>query len=416
MRSVRNIFVVVALLIFGGLTVSAARHGLAHYAYGPKGSHASGADFEHAIRLADNDPDPELFLADALYDAKRNQEAVKHCERAVALRPGDYFSWMELGYLRQLAGDLTGACQAHAQAVALAPFYGEPHWRLGTCLLAAGRRDDGFAELRAAVKSRGSYLGQFVQLAWDTTAGDPKALADAIRPSDAAGTLTVARFLRGKDLWEDSLRFYQQAGAASDPDLHGLVSDLINGKRYLDAYRVWQTNHGAESNPCSGQRGCLSDPGFETTSKLEDTGFGWCVPKPIDGVDPAIDESVASSGQKSLRIQFDGDVNPAAQVVSQLVLVRPSTRYRLSFKAKTANVKSVALPVLAVVDPASEGKTTNAAALPSGTNDWQSFAIEFSTSVRAEAVMLMLNRTACQWADCPIFGTVWLDDFTLQQV
>src|SRR5713226_1652977 len=233
MGIVKVILAAIAILICAALAVSAARHGLARYAYGSKGAHPARADFERAIRLAADDPDPELKLADALSDANGNQEAIRHCERAVSLSPGGYFSWLELGYLRKLAGDLNGACQADSQAVSLAPFYGQPHWKLGKCLLDMGRRDEAFAELLTAAKRRPSYLGEFIQLAWDTTGGDPKAMENAIRPSDSASNLAVARFFGGQKRWEDALHFYQQGGAASAGDLHGMVSDFIEANRYL---------------------------------------------------------------------------------------------------------------------------------------------------------------------------------------
>lgn len=415
MGNAKIILAAIAILICAALSVSAARHGLARYAYGTKGANPALTDFDRAIRLAGDDPDPELRLAEALSDAKRNQEAIRHCERAVSLRPNDQFSWLELGYLRKLEGDLNGACQADSQAVSLAPFYGQPHWKLGKCLLDLGRRDEAFAELRTAVKRRSSYLPGFLDLVWDSTGGDPKAMEDAIRPSDSASNLAVARFLGGQKRWEDALHFYRQGGAASEGDLHGMVSGFIGAKRYLDAYRVWQTNHAPESNQCPGGRDCLSDGGFETTSAFADVGFSWCVPNPIDAVGAGIVDAVSSSGKKSLRIQFKGDSSPSAQLVTQLILVHPSSRYRLTFKAKTQEIKSIALPVVSLIDTGLGSKAADSAVLPPGTTDWQGFTIEFTTSDHTDAVLLVLSRTACRYSDCPIFGTLWLDDFNLEK-
>ena len=62
-------------------------------------------------------------------------------------------------------------------AVRLAPFYAQPRWYLGNMLLQAGRLDEGFAELRRAVKSDPSYLPDTIQRATEAFAGDSGAIA-----------------------------------------------------------------------------------------------------------------------------------------------------------------------------------------------------------------------------------------------
>lgn len=405
----------IAILLCSVLAVNAARHGLARYAYGSKGAKATIADFERAIRLDDNDPDQQLMLANALGDAQRNQEAIKHCERAVSLRPSDQFYWLELGYLRKLGGDLEGARQAFAQAVTLAPYYGQPHWRLGKCLVDMERRDEGFAELRTAVRRRPSYLGAFIELAWNSNGDDPKAMEDAIRPDDSRSNIAVAGFLADKGSWEDAVHFYHRSGAAGDGYLRGMVRSFIDKKRYLDAYRVWQTNHASGPNQCLVERGCLYDAGFEVTDKLEDSDFVWCVAAQMDSAGAEIDGSVANSGKRSLRIDYHGDSSTSAQLVSQLVLVRPSSRYQLTFRVKTKDLKSIALPIFSIIDTGLASKVAESPALPLGTADWRGVTLEFTTLDHTDAVTLVLSRTACEYADCPIFGTVWLDDFAIEK-
>jgi len=411
----RIVLAAIAILICVALAASAGRHGLARYAYGVKGANPTIADFERAIHLAADDPDPELNLANALADANRNQEAVRHCEHAVALRPGDEFSWLELGYVRRLAGDLEGACQDFSQAVSLAPYYGQPHWKLGKCLLDLGRSDEAYAELRTAVHRRPSYRPAFIRLVWDYTEGDPKAMEDAIKPNDSASNIAVANFLVEQKRWEDALHFYQQAGAASESYLHEMVRQFVAANRYLDAYKVWLSNHTVASDHCLDERGCIYDSSFENDRKFEDDGFSWSVAGTIDGVTVKIDDSAASSGKKSLGISFQGDSSPSVHVVSQLILVRPSSRYHLTFKAKTADLKSVALPVFSLIDRGLSSQVAESSVLPSGTTRWQDFDIEFTTSDHTDAVMLVLSRVPCRWSECPIFGTLWLDDFMLER-
>ena len=55
---------------------------------------------------------------------------------------------------------------------------------------------------------------------------------------------------------------------------------------------------------------------------------------------------------------------------------------------------------------------------PSGTNGWQKVTLDFKTSAKGDAIIVRLSRAACSEQDqiCPIFGTIWYDDFSLQRV
>ena len=53
---------------------------------------------------------------------------------------------------------------------------------------------------------------------------------------------------------------------------------------------------------------------------------------------------------------------------------------------------------------------------PTGDNDWQRISIPFKTGAKSEAIVIRINRASCgDNAVCPIFGTVWYDDFDLKR-
>jgi tetratricopeptide (TPR) repeat protein len=404
----------IAILICSVLAVRAARHGLARYTYEAKTGSPEIEDLNRAIQLNPDDPEPHLLMAEALADANQNEQAIKHCERAIMLRPGDHFSWLELGYLRKISGDLPGACQAFSQAVALAPYYGQSHWKFGKCLLSMGKRDEAFAELRTAAHRQPAYLEGFLELVWKNTDGTAKAIGNAVRPQDAASNIAVGRFLLGKWRWRDALVFYNQAGTDSASDRQELINRFVLAKRFPQAYQIWQLDHASESNSCIDERGCIFDSSFEATRKFEEAGFGWQVAN-NRSIIAEIDEGVASSGKKSLRIQFQGEAELSGSLLSQFVLVLPSTKYRLTFKAKTNDILSGGLLLFSVVDTLGN-KVDVSSDLPSGTQDWQIFSMEFTTSDQTDAVVLGLGRAPCGWSRCPIFGTLWLDEFTLRKL
>jgi hypothetical protein len=102
--------------------------------------------------------------------------------------------------------------------------------------------------------------------------------------------------------------------------------------------------------------------------------------------------------------------------VAQLVVVEPQTRYRLEWYARTEDLRSAGTPLFQIVDETDGTILGTSPAISSGTTNWQLVSIEFGTKANTEAVRLRINRTACgEDPICPIFGTVWYDDFNLQR-
>ena len=95
-----------------------------------------------AVRLTPSDPAAHRARAVALMDAERFDEGVREYERAVALRPGHYVLWLELGRARDRADDQQGALAAFSEAVRLAPYYAQPRWQRGNVLFRMGQRED----------------------------------------------------------------------------------------------------------------------------------------------------------------------------------------------------------------------------------------------------------------------------------
>jgi hypothetical protein len=71
---------------------------------------------------------------------------------------------------------------------------------------------------------------------------------------------------------------------------------------------------------------------------------------------------------------------------------------------------------VAIVDAADENKVlASSTAALSGSNSWQRIALSFKTAANTEAVKLKVYRPGCpDQPVCPIFGTVWYDDFDLK--
>ena len=147
---------------------------------------------------------------------------------------------------------------------------------------------------------------------------------------------------------------------------------------------------------------------------LAKRGFGWRVPRDLQATSISLDSGQPHSGSKNLRIEFSGNSNPN---VSQLILLEPSRRYRINFASRSQDVVTGGLPLLVVSDAAGDSKRLGQSApLPKGTSDWQSYSFEFTTTPATTAVVLSLQRESCTTSPCPIFGSISLDSFSVEQL
>jgi hypothetical protein len=164
--------------------------------------------------------------------------------------------------------------------------------------------------------------------------------------------------------------------------------------------------------PVAGQ---IWNGGFE--SALESSRadpFGWQVnSRPAAQV--TID-SLAHTGQGSLRITFRSSSTLEKIHVSQTVVIEPGAQYRLEYYVRTQDLVSASTPSLSVVD-AVDGTALGASKpVPSGTNGWEKISLDFATSPKHVAITIGFNRADCSDKQvCPIFGFVWYDDFILQR-
>ena len=90
----------------------------------------------------------------------------------------------------------------------------------------------------------------------------------------------------------------------------------------------------------------------------------------------------------------------------------------MSFYARTENVKTGGPPVVVVSDASGPDARVLAQtpALPQGTNAWQEYEVEFAAPLKTEAVLVSVRRQSCETSPCPMFGRVWLDDFSLRKL
>ncbi|HVQ38247.1 MAG TPA: tetratricopeptide repeat protein [Pyrinomonadaceae bacterium] len=370
-----------------------------------------------AVSWAPNDPLPHWRLAKLIQTSLPSDQiplAVAEYEKAVSLSPNDYRFWMDLGAALEQAGDSERAEKVLRQAVKLAPSYSYPSWHLGNLLLREGRYPEAFAELRRASEANDELRPQLFNLAWQVNKDDFEALLDAIgKAPETRAQLSQYLFSRGKfdeglRLWNSLTEGERKANRAA---ALSMIDSLIAAKRYHQAMEIWNS---VAPETAQTDMGHISDGGFEENLGQGAGVFSWqyqSTPQAQTG----IDTNVARADSHSFKIVFQVRSRLEAINFTQLVPVQPNTQYDLDYYLKTDKLVSAATPVVAILDAADESPLVSSAAAPNGDNDWQRISLSFKTGTKTEAVRLKISPTSCtDNSVCPIFGTVWYDDFELK--
>jgi hypothetical protein len=158
----------------------------------------------------------------------------------------------------------------------------------------------------------------------------------------------------------------------------------------------------------------FSNGGFEKNITLPIAKtFGWVISSSAPAQISI--NSQAHGGQHSLRVVLSSPNRLDRISASQTIVVQPHTHYHFECYVRTEKLNSASTPVIAILDAGDGATLTASAPLPAGTNDWQKISLDFSTR-NSDGITIIIGRPPCSVGDvCPIFGTIWYDDFNLQR-
>lgn len=405
-RVVLDLLFIAILLVLAG---TAARSGFGKLltVYAAHAELPAAADA--AVSISAGDADAHLIRGALCESADDLACAIAEYEQAKKLRPRDYLAWLNLARVRELNGEQNAAIEAANQATVLAPYYKQPRWQLGNLLIRAGRTQEGFRELSNAGRIDPSTLPSIIDLAWSLSNGDESSVIKLLNPQKAETFHALANFFRKKNRVESAVNMYEAAGDVAEQDRLSYIGELIQSQRYQQAFGLWRGEGGAKSE---NYLATLIDPGFEQESNLDGVGFGWRSAQK-QNVRLSLDSDQPREGRSSLKIEFAGDSNPDAAIVSQIVLVEPRTHYRLGFASRTEKIVSGGLPIVLVKEAVAGRSLGQSNTLAEKDNAWRDYSIDFTTNETASAIQISLQRTHCDGATCPIFGRLWLDSFSL---
>ncbi len=405
-RATGAVGLLVVLLL---LTWNVGRSGLASLLTTYAAQSGQIAPATMAVHLSASNPDAHYVRATILEPTDLSG-AIAEYQQAALARPDDYVLWLSLARASELNGDTAGAVAAARQAVPLAPAYAEPHYQLGNILLRAGQRDEAFKELRLAGISNPTLMPGIIDLAWRVSGGDVQFVTRAIEPGTPTTYKALGQYFRQRQEVGPAIAMYEAAGSDSEQDRRSYLAELIAAKRFKDAASLWKVGRQEGAAP-----GVMTDPGFEQESNLKDPGFGWRLSEKDTGFHLSLDTNNPRQGRSSLKIEFKGDSDPSSPVISQLVLVDPVAHYQLRFSVRSEGLVSGGLPLVVVMD-AGDSKVLGQSDKFPPTDSWHEYIIDFESGQSTSAVQIALQRQVCSKSPCPIFGRLWLDNFSLRKL
>ena len=421
-KAVIRILLILILIVAGAWSYYAIRwylgNTLAEY-LNPSEANAQVADL--AASLAPGDPTTHWRVAQVTQKRlplDQQAQAIAEYEKAVSLSPADYRFWMELGTAQEQAGDTVRAEQALKRAITLAPHYAYPRWYLGNLFIREGRYDEAFAELRLAAAANEEFLPQLFSLVWAIYSSDPDALKNAVGES-ATTRARFSLYLLEQQHFDEGMRVWNSLSPdekrSNRETAEAVIASLKNAVRFHEAANTWNELMGDKYRA---EVGRIFDGSFEeAVNHGPDSVFGWQVKGALQ-MSVGIDPNKGKSGSRSLRFIFQVRTDLPGLDVSQLVLVQPNTDYEFQCFVATEKLESGSSPQVQLFDMSNGAILASSEMAPSGDNDWKPIDLSFKTGGQTEAIAVRIVRISCSSEEmpvCPIYGSVWYDDFTLKR-
>lgn len=371
-----------------------------------------------ALGFAPRDPLANWFKASIeknVFTPEKIENSVKLYENVVRLSPNDFRWWIELGRAREQAEKYPEAEAAFKKAVELAPAYTFPHWQLGNFYLRQNRGDEAFVELRLAAEKNALYREQVFATAWDFFDKDIAKIESLANDSLDSKT-SLVKFYVQKARAEDALRIWNTISVEDKKLNSGITKDIaqvIYEKRFyrsaVEFARQLQIDPEAKAE-------AITNGSFEKLLAVpSETYFGWkATSSPVDKIEIKSDPTQKKDGTRGLRLLFTGYTKPNFYNLWQTVAVEPNGKYRLSFWVKTEGLRSAGTPLLEIVNSNDDKLIVSSKPFSTGSNDWQEIVLEFTAPENCEGLAVRTNRMFCG-ENCPIFGTIWFDDFKLSR-
>jgi hypothetical protein len=336
-----------------------------------------------------------------------------YAERAVNLSPFDHRFWMTLSSIEEASGDRRAAEESLRTANELAPNYWSVHYRLGNLLVREGKFAESLEHFRKAIAANDTLTPGSLDLVWRASGGDVAAVG-AVCENNPKAKLTLARFLLGKSKPVEAAEVFNSidrtARILAAAESSAFMNALIDAGKTETVRDLWSDLVGADRGTA-----LIWNGGFEADIVKDFAQFDWSFGR-SEYARLSIDPTAPHTGSRSLKIEFAGrDTTTLDNEIRQLITVRPGTHYVLECYFRTNNLEAPEGPRVVVTDEASNWIAASEP-VPIGSSDWRRLSLDFIAPQAGKgAVFVSIKRKPRFSYDEPTRGTVWFDDFSMNQ-
>ena len=411
-----RIFLVVLASVFAGaLSYSSIRNAMAVHDSGLN----TPAGYERAARLEPGDFRNWYlvgrFWQYNLEDPDANR-AIRAYQAAISLNTHSADIWLDLATAYESEGDIAAARNAFLQATRMYSLSPEVSWRYGNFLLRRGELDAALAQIKHAVEAD-PKRGAAAFAIGTRFEPDVNTVLKEVLPNTKEAYLSVISALSDQQQTDQALAVWSSL-AALHPQLqisesYPLLQALLQKRQTTDAQLVWNQalSFSGVSRPPDPPGSLVWDGGFE--SNIPQGGFTWYYSPFVGGVQVTFDEKEKHSGNRSLRLTFNGLRNVNFNDVCQYVAVQPFASYRFSAWVKTREVSTdqgVRFSLYPFSDPASPIAWTDDV---KGSQTWTQIELPWISPNDVHELRICVTRMPSAKFDSKIGGSAWIDDVAL---
>jgi hypothetical protein len=302
------------------------------------------------------------------------------------------------------------------QAKRVYPSSAEVTWRYGNFLLRQNELPAAFTEIRQSLSVDPKRAAEAFSRCWRVDP-DIQAILDQVLPPSPPIYLATIRELDADAAIDPALAVWNRLESLhprlSLNEAIPFIDSLIQAHRIDDAHRTWdQAVALADSPPAVDPAGSvLWDGGFETG--VIGGGFAWTLAPSARGVQATFDSNEKHSGQRSLRLVFDGSRNVDFSGVCHAVQVQPGTSYVFSAWVHTQAL-TTDQGVRFRLDWLENGRSASTETTEvHGTQPWTQLTLPWTAVAGVNQLRVCVARHPSDDFGSRIHGTAWVDDVAL---
>ena len=326
--------------------------------------------------------------------------------------PASATAWCDLGGAFLAVGDNGSARSAFDRASYLGGNVSPVLVRLATFSFSMQDSAGVLTRLRRVLAETSRY-DQVIFSMYSRLGEPPAAVVERGIPDGTRAGSAYLRFLLARgDLAELGAAWnaWTSKSAVEDDVAAAYIAQLWANTRRDEAHRVWASHFGGRT-PGYGQSTHVYNGGFERD--VSQAVFDWNI-SAVSYASAKFDAE-AAEGERSLRLTFNGEENPAYGAVSQLMRLDAGS-YRFTARVKAEGLSSDQGVRFRIADPESPKRLELWTGDVRGTSEWTTVTADFVRPAGTSVVELRIARLRSLRFDNKLGGTVWIDDVKVARI